>query len=55
MIKKLVKTRSSRKDVLEIAVPYCACVTCDNCSGGGSWRNTERSYRSSRPRGEIVD
>ncbi len=55
MIKKLVKTRGRRNDVLEIAVPYCACVTCENCSAGGSFRNTERSYRSSRPRSEIVD
>ncbi len=49
--KKLVKTRGSRIDTVEAMSVYrgcgCTCTyTCDNCSGGGSWKAREFNNES---------
>lgn len=47
--KKLVRTRGNRIDTVEAMAVYsgCACTyTCDNCSGGGSWRAREHNNES---------
>lgn len=48
MNKKLMKNRVSRTNTLEAMAYRCNCGCpneCNNCSGGGSWTETEHDNR----------